>query len=76
MDIRLNRSQFLSELTPMQGIVERRTTIPVLSHLLLSSAEDRLKIAGTDLDVDMEGAQLDNSQVRGWASLPVHLTTA
>lgn len=53
MDIRLNRSQFLGELTPMQGIVERRTTIPVLSHLLLSSAEDRLKIAGTDLDVSL-----------------------
>ena len=53
MDIRLNRSQFLGELAPMQGIVERRTTIPVLSHLLLSSAEDRLKIAGTDLDVSL-----------------------
>ena len=27
-------------------------------------------------DVDESGAKLDNSQVRGWASLPVHLPTA
>ena len=39
MRIRLNRSEFLNELAPMQGIVERRTTIPVLSHLLLKSDE-------------------------------------
>ena len=27
-------------------------------------------------EVDSAGAQLDNSQVRGWASLPVHLPPA
>ncbi len=53
MEIRLNRAEFLSELVPMQGIVERRTTIPVLSHLLLRAAEDRLEIAATDLDVSL-----------------------
>ena len=35
MEIRVQRSEFLGELAPMQGIVERRTTIPVLSHILL-----------------------------------------
>ena len=53
MEIRVNRSQFLGELAPMQGIVERRTTIPALSHLLLSSRGERLEIAGTDLDVSL-----------------------
>lgn len=53
MEIRLNRSPFLGELAPMQGIVERRTTIPALSHLLLTAQGDRLKIAGTDLDVSL-----------------------
>ena len=38
MEIRVNRSEFLGELGPMQGIVERKTTIPVLSHLLLDRA--------------------------------------
>ncbi len=53
MEIRLNRSEFLAELIPMQGIVERKTTIPVLSHLLLTVREDRLHLAATDLDVSL-----------------------
>ncbi len=36
-EIRLKRNDLLSELIPMQGIVERKATIPVLSHLLLAS---------------------------------------
>ena len=53
MEIRLNRVELLNELVPMQGIVERRTTIPVLSHLLLRTIEDRLEIAATDLEVSL-----------------------
>lgn len=53
MHIRLNRSEFLSELAPMQGIVERRSTIPVLSHILLNTGDGRLHIAATDLDVSL-----------------------
>jgi DNA polymerase III subunit beta len=53
MEIRLNRSEFLAELIPMQGIVERKTTIPVLSHLLLTARKDRLHLAATDLDVSL-----------------------
>ncbi len=53
MKVRLKRSEFLNELAPMQGIVERRTTIPVLSHLLLRSGENRLELAATDLDVSL-----------------------
>lgn len=53
MEIRLNRIEFLNELVPMQGIVERRTTIPVLSHILLRAADERLQIAATDLEVSL-----------------------
>ncbi len=53
MEIRLNRQSFLAELGPMQGIVERRSTIPVLSHILLRSEDDRLHLAATDLDVSL-----------------------
>ena len=53
MEIRANRSELLGELIPMQGIVERKTTIPVLSHLLLRARGDRLSLAATDLDVSL-----------------------
>jgi DNA polymerase-3 subunit beta len=53
MEIRLNRADFLTELGPMQGIVERKTTIPALAHILLTAKDDRLTLAGTDLDVSL-----------------------
>jgi len=53
MEIRVTRSEFLGELAPMQGIVERKTTIPVLSHLLLTAGGDKLHLAATDLDVSL-----------------------
>lgn len=53
MEIRVNRSEFLTELVPMQGIVERKTTIPILSHLLLSVRNERITLAATDLDVSL-----------------------
>jgi DNA polymerase III subunit beta len=53
MEIRANRSELLGELIPMQGIVERKTTIPVLSHLLLAARGDRLHLSATDLDVSL-----------------------
>lgn len=53
MELRLNRSEFLNELVPMLGIVERRTTIPVLSHILLRTGEQCVHLAATDLDVSL-----------------------
>ena len=53
MEVRLNRGEFLNELAPMQGIVERKTTIPVLSHILLDASGDQLRLAATDLDVSL-----------------------
>ena len=53
MEIRVSRSELLTELVPMQGIVERRTTIPVLSHLLLRAEDGKLHIAATDLEVSL-----------------------
>jgi DNA polymerase-3 subunit beta len=53
MKLRVNRLKLLSELIPMQGIVERRTTIPVLSHILLSVDGERLRLSSTDLDVSL-----------------------
>jgi DNA polymerase III subunit beta len=59
MEIRIKRNDFLGELVPMQGIVERKTTIPVLSHLLITARDphhgdgDQLHLAATDLDVSL-----------------------
>jgi DNA polymerase-3 subunit beta len=51
MDVTLNRTVLLDELQLIQGVVERRTTIPILSNILLVTEGDRLNLAATDLDV-------------------------
>ncbi len=53
MHLRINRAELLTELAPMQGIVERKSTIPVLSHLLLRARDGKLHLAATDLDVSL-----------------------
>jgi DNA polymerase III subunit beta len=51
MDLTLNRATLMEELQLLQGVLERRTTIPILSNVLLTAEGDRLNIAATDLDV-------------------------
>lgn len=51
MDLTLNRAALLEELQLIQGVLERRTTIPILSNILLNAEGDQLKLAATDLDV-------------------------
>jgi DNA polymerase-3 subunit beta len=40
----------LRELTAAQSVVERKTTIPILSNFLFEAADDTLTITATDLD--------------------------
>lgn len=65
MEIRLKRDQLLAELAPMQGVVERRTTIPILSHLLLSVEHGVLGIAATDLDVSLTSSVVASESKEG-----------
>ena len=53
METRVARKDLLAELTPMQGVVERKSTIPVLSHILLRAEGGALHLAATDLDVSL-----------------------
>ena len=50
MEISVTRQQLLRELTATQGVVERKTTIPILSNFLLEAHDGRLTITATDLD--------------------------
>ena len=69
MEIRLNRGEFLTELNPMQGIVERKTTIPVLSHILLTARDDQGGVAqegpGQGHPLPLPGGQIDAAELSG-----------
>ncbi|MBS1813577.1 MAG: DNA polymerase III subunit beta [Acidobacteria bacterium] len=50
LEISVSRAELLRELTAAQSVVERKTTIPILSNFLFEADEDRLTITATDLD--------------------------
>lgn len=50
LEITVSRSELLRELTAAQAVVERKTTIPILSNFLFEADNDVLTITATDLD--------------------------
>ena len=54
MELTVAKADFQKELQLCQGVVEKRSTIPILSNVLLRTAEDRLELAATDLDVTLQ----------------------
>jgi DNA polymerase-3 subunit beta len=50
MELTVSRGELLRELTATQSVVERKTTIPILSNFLLEAENDKLTLTATDLD--------------------------
>ena len=54
MEFTIEKSDLLKELNLVQGVVEKKNTIPILSNLLIESdGSGRILILGTDLDVSL-----------------------
>ena len=53
MEILVRRSDLVKELQLVQGIVERKNSIPILSNVLVEASGDRLRVSATDLDVSL-----------------------
>ncbi len=53
MRIRIDRNDFLKELTLINGIVEKKSTIAILSNMHIKAENDRLYLKGTDLEVGL-----------------------
>ncbi len=53
MEITVSKAELLRELTATQGVVERKTTIPILSNYLFEAADGKLSLTATDLDLSL-----------------------
>ena len=51
MGLSIERASLLSGLGLVQGIVERRTTVPILGHVLIEPNGNSLTLSATDLEV-------------------------
>jgi DNA polymerase-3 subunit beta len=48
------KETILDELQLLQGIVEKRTTMPILANILMNVGGDRVELTGTDLEVGLK----------------------
>lgn len=55
MKIRIGRDELLMGLQRVQGVVEKRNTMPILSNILLEAKNEGVEIVATDLEIGMRG---------------------
>jgi DNA polymerase-3 subunit beta len=71
MEFVIARGVLQKELAFVQGVVERKNTIPVLANILIESAgEDSIRISGTDLDVTIR-CDADAEQIKSQGAICV-----
>ena len=51
MEFTVNKADLVRELSLSQGVVEKKTTIPILSNVLLEAAGERVTLTATDLEL-------------------------
>jgi DNA polymerase-3 subunit beta len=69
MKIRIARDELLTGLQRVQGIVEKRNTMPVLSNILLETKQDGIELVATDLEIGVRGHYKADVQQAGSVSL-------
>ena len=70
MKITIDRAALMRALNHVQSAVERRTTIPILSNVLLKAEDGVLSLATTDMDLEINEAVAANVDKPGTTTAP------
>ena len=70
MEITVSKVELLRELTATQGVVERKTTIPILSNYLFEATGDKLSLTATDLDLSLRTSCNAKVKKEGACTIP------
>ena len=70
MKLAISKEQLIQGLQAVQNIVSTRTTLPVLSNVLLRAEGKRLDLTATDLDVTISSSVEANVEKAGAVTLP------
>ncbi|MBL6765494.1 MAG: DNA polymerase III subunit beta [Verrucomicrobiae bacterium] len=71
MKLSIAKDQLIAGLQAVQNVVSSRTTLPVLSNVLLSGEGDRLRFTATDLDVTVSCSVEAKIGKSGGTTIPV-----
>ena len=70
LEITISRQDLLRELTATQSVVERKTTIPILSNFLIEAEDGRIAITATDLDQSIRTSAAAKVKKPGSCTIP------
>src|SRR5436305_7808742 len=72
MKLTIERAALLKALSHVQSVVERRTTIPILSNVLLRAEAGRLALSATDMDLEIVERVPAQIEREGRTTAPAH----
>src|SRR2546425_7891972 len=70
MEITVSKFELLRELSATQGVVERKTTIPILSNYLFEAGGDKLVLNPTDLELSLRTSCNAKGKKEGSCTIP------
>ena len=70
MEFTVSKAELVRELNLSQGVVEKKTTIPILSNVLVEAAGDRVVLTATDLELGIRCTCLARVQKAGSGTIP------
>ena len=65
MEFKITKDTFLKALQKVQGIIESRKTMPILSNVLIEAHADGIDVTATDLEVGMKSSYKANVTKEG-----------
>ena len=71
MNLTIGKEQIINGLQAVQNVVSARTTLPILSNVLLRAEGERLELTATDLDVTVASSVEAKVKKPGAATVPV-----
>ena len=69
MNFEIDKKEFLRGLSLMQSVAGRKTTLPILSHILLEGEKKSLFLTGTDLETGIREELVGKIDQEGKASI-------
>lgn len=70
MEFSLQKTKLLKELDMVQGVVEKKTTIPILSNLLLEVSDSSLRVSATDMELGVRSGCPAKVKAEGSGTVP------
>src|SRR5215468_10604563 len=70
MEFTVSKSELVRELSLSQGVVEKKTTIPILSNVLLEAKDDRVTLTATDLELGIRCSCPARVKAKGAGTVP------